>query len=45
MDNLRPVVPVWPDAGQVAVVWTRGQYRTYTDYDLEMAGLILPRTR
>ena len=45
MDNLRPVVPFWPDAGRVAVVWTRGEYRTYTDYDLEMVGLFLPRTR
>jgi hypothetical protein len=45
VDNLRPVVPFWADPGQVAVVWTRGQYRTYTDYDLEMVGLVLPRGR
>lgn len=45
VDNLRPVVPVWAKADEVAVVWTRGVYRTYTDYDLEMVGLILPRAR
>jgi len=42
-DNLRPVVPIWENEEKVAVVWTRGEYRKYTDYDLEMVGLILER--
>lgn len=44
-DNLRPVVPVWDNPEQQAVVWMRGEYRTYTDYDLEMVALILPREK
>ncbi len=42
-DNLRPVVPVWDDPERVAVVWMRGEYRTYTDYELEMVGTIRER--
>lgn len=45
VDNLRPVVPIWSSTDQQAVVWMRGQYRTYTDYDLEMVGVVLPRVR
>jgi hypothetical protein len=44
-DNLRPVVPMGSPGGRVALVWMRGQYRTYTDYDLEMVGLVLPSSR
>ena len=42
-DNIRPVVPIWPNEEELAVVWSRGEYRTYTDYDLEIVGLILDR--
>jgi len=42
-DNLRPAVPVWDDPERRAVVWMRGEYRTYTNYDLEMVGTVLER--
>jgi hypothetical protein len=35
VDNLRPIVPEW-DSGRTALLWLRGTYRTYTDYDLEV---------
>jgi len=38
-DNLRPIVPAW-SREKTALVWLRGVYRTYTDYDLEVVGLI-----
>ncbi len=34
-DNLRPIVPAW-EAGKTIVLWLRGEYRSYTDYDLEV---------
>jgi hypothetical protein len=37
-DNLRPVVPRAPSQKPV-VLWLRGAYRSYTDYDLEVVGL------
>jgi len=41
-DNLRPIVP--PSRGRTsALLWLRGTYRSYTDYDLAVVGLILPR--
>jgi hypothetical protein len=27
VDNLRPLVPRWPDGGRTALVWMRGEYR------------------
>jgi hypothetical protein len=40
-DNLRPVVPR-TQARDELLLWLRGRYRSYTDYDLEVVGL-LPR--
>jgi len=40
-DNLRPVVPR-TDARDELLLWLRGRYRSYTDYDLEVIGS-LPR--
>jgi hypothetical protein len=38
-DNLRPIVP--PTGGREPILlWLRGTYRTYTDYDLEIVGLL-----
>jgi hypothetical protein len=37
-DNLRPVVPRAHSRGPV-VLWLRGTYRSYTDYDLEVVSL------
>jgi hypothetical protein len=38
-DNIRPIVPVW-DAEHTAVLWLRGTYTGYHDYDLDVVGLI-----
>jgi hypothetical protein len=38
-DNLRPVVPP-TDSREPILLWLRGTYRTYTDYDLEVVGLL-----
>ncbi len=38
-DNLRPIVPIWTP-GKTALLWLRGEYRAYTDYDLDIVGLI-----
>jgi hypothetical protein len=43
VDNLRPVVPKW-HAGNTALLWLRGTLRSYTDYDLEVVGLITDGT-
>ncbi|MBM3852907.1 MAG: hypothetical protein FJ399_07090 [Verrucomicrobia bacterium] len=43
-DNLRPIVPIWPEAaGRRLVLWLRGTYRKYTDYDLEVVALLPDR--
>lgn len=43
-DNLRPIVPNWEEAnGRIILLWLRGEYRRYTDYDLDVLG-ILPET-
>jgi hypothetical protein len=41
-DNLRPIVPR-TDGRDEIVLWLRGRYRSYTDYDLEVVGLFPPR--
>jgi hypothetical protein len=38
MDNLRPIVPKW-DSSHTALLWMRGNYTTYTDYNLQVVGL------
>jgi hypothetical protein len=40
-DNLRPIVPR-TGRGDELVLWVRGRYRSYTDYDLEVVGLLRP---
>jgi hypothetical protein len=42
VDNLRPIVPKWPGS-RTALLWLRGTYRAYTDYDLEVVGRIFDR--
>ncbi len=37
-DNLRPIVPVWEDG--TILLWLRGTYRKYIDYDLEVVALV-----
>jgi hypothetical protein len=41
-DNIRPVVPIWKSK-RYALLWLRGTYRTYTDYDLAVVGFIAKR--
>lgn len=38
VDNLRPIVPAWDDE-HTALLWNRGNYSTYTNYDLDIVGL------
>jgi hypothetical protein len=40
-DNLRPIVPISNSRWGV-LLWLRGTYRMYTDYDLDVVGLIDP---
>ena len=40
VDNLRPIVPIWKDK-RTALIWMRGQYHTYTRYNLEVVLKIL----
>ncbi len=43
-DNLRPIVPRnRPEGMEECVLWFRGDYRTYTDYDCEIVGIITPK--
>jgi hypothetical protein len=37
-DNLRPIVPAWPDG--LILLWLRGTLSTYTDYDLDVVGIV-----
>lgn len=41
VDNLRPVIPKGGTNRRV-VLWQRGNYRTYTDYNTDIVGLIEP---
>lgn len=38
VDNLRPIVPAWDDEN-TALLWMRGSYSTYTNYNLDIVGL------
>lgn len=38
VDNLRPIVPKW-DGVNTALLWMRGNYSTYTSYNLDIVGL------
>ncbi len=38
MDNLRPIVPLGRE--QRVLLWLRGKYNTYTNYDLDVVGLV-----
>jgi hypothetical protein len=41
-DQLRPVIPTWPDGPRVTL-WTRGKLNSYTDFDLEIVAIVEPR--
>lgn len=40
MDNIRPVVPKW-DAANTALLWQRGTFTTFLDYDMDVVGIIM----
>jgi len=40
-DNLRPIIPARGPGGWTALLWLRGAYRAYTDYDQEVVALPL----
>jgi hypothetical protein len=42
-DNLRPIVPAWNSSSRVALLWLRGEYRTYTDFRQAVMLRLLPR--
>lgn len=39
--NIRPIVPKW-DTDNTALLWLRGVYSTYTNYDTDVVGLVNP---
>lgn len=39
VDNLRPIIPDW-NSEKKAVLWMRGDYTTFTNYDLAVVGII-----
>ena len=39
VDNLRPIVPSWDDE-RTALLWLRGTYTTYVNYDLAVVGIV-----
>ena len=41
VDNLRPIVPIW-DSTQSVLLWMRGTYTSYTNYDLDIVGMFDP---
>jgi hypothetical protein len=40
LDNLRPIAPPPGPAGQRALLWLRGKYRAYTDYQQELLAVL-----
>ena len=38
VDNLRPIIPKWSNG--TALMWLRGTYNSYTNYDLSVVGLV-----
>jgi hypothetical protein len=39
VDNIRPIIPVW-DESHTALLWLRGTYTTYQDFDLDVVALV-----
>ena len=38
-DNIRPIVPIW-DSEHTALLWLRGTYTNYKNYDLDVVALV-----
>lgn len=41
-DQLRPIIPDWPGPRR-AVLWMKGDYRSYTTYDTDIVGIVEER--
>jgi hypothetical protein len=41
VDNIRPVIPEW-DETHTALLWLRGTYTSFTNYDLDVVGIVAP---
>lgn len=41
-DNIRPIIPIWPGDRRV-IMWMRGSYKHYTNYDTDIVGFIEKR--
>jgi hypothetical protein len=39
VDNIRPIVPKW-NSDNTALLWLRGKYYSYTNWDLDVVGII-----
>ena len=39
VDNLRPIIPIWKE-GRTILLWLRGSFSTFTDYNLDVVGVI-----
>ncbi|MEM9233607.1 MAG: BNR-4 repeat-containing protein [Pseudomonadota bacterium] len=37
-DNIRPVIPSWPE-GRRVILWMRGTYRSYKDWNTQIVGI------
>jgi hypothetical protein len=42
VDNIRPVIPAW-ESDQRIVLWMRGSYATFRDFDTQIVGVIQDR--
>jgi hypothetical protein len=40
VDNIRPIVPIW-EGERTALLWLRGTYTTYQNYDLDVVGVVI----
>lgn len=40
VDNIRPIVPQWD--GRTVLLWLRGTYWSYTNYDMDVVGMFDP---
>jgi hypothetical protein len=44
VNNIRPIVPNWKSA-HTLLLWLRGTYTNYTNYDLNIVGTIIPSSQ
>jgi glucose/arabinose dehydrogenase len=42
VDNIRPIIPAWDNERRV-VLWMRGSYSSYTEFDTQVVGIIQRR--